>query len=126
MGFSASIDMPALRKAAASYHRRRLRHEARQRLRRRLTKPFTRLRSVLADRLRRQILRTEQAVRAAQDVEIAANAAQVDRLAAAAIIGSLAARAQIKDLADDRVGRARREAAMSAMIRVQERTLLKE
>jgi hypothetical protein len=126
MNFSAHIDMPALRKAAARYHRRRLRQEARQRLRRGLMRPFARIRTTLTKWGWRRIMRTDETVRAAENREIAANADQIERLTAAAIIGSLAAYAQLAYLAGDRVGRAKRTAAMNAFIRVQERTSTKE
>ena len=52
---------------------------------------------------------------APQDMEISNVAAEIDRLAAAAAAGSLSAAARLTDLAEDRVGIARRDLARTAL-----------
>jgi hypothetical protein len=120
VSFSREIDMPALRRASLRWQRRKARGLYWQRVRANVLRPFRRVRSRLADWGWRRIERSEAAMRALEADQIAADAALVVRLKQAARIGSTSAYAQLADLAADRVGQARRDAARAALIRLQE------
>jgi hypothetical protein len=84
-----------------------------------------RLRSRLADWGCRRVERSEARIRAAEAAEIAANADRIDRLRQAALIGSATAAAALIDIAADRVGQARRSAALAAITRLREQNVIK-
>jgi hypothetical protein len=120
VNFGAQLDMQAIRRASVRWQRSKARRMRWQRLGAKVLRPFNRVRMVLHDRLWRRVERSEAALLAAENAEIAAVRAQVERIAAAALIGSAIAHAQLVDIAADRVGQARRNAALEALIRLRE------
>jgi hypothetical protein len=113
--FSRELDMPAIRRASVRWGKRKARRAYWQRVRARLLRPWRRLRSRLADWGCRRVERSEARIRAAEAAEIAANADRIDRLRQAALIG----------IAADRVGQARRSAALAAITRLREQNVIK-
>jgi hypothetical protein len=123
--FGAQVDMPAMRRASVRWGKRKARARAWERAKATLLRPFRRVWLAIHDRLWARVERSEAAISAAEAAEIAANADRIERLRQAALIGSATAAAALIDIAADRVGQARRSAALAAITRLREQNVIK-